>query len=169
MDPQKTEETISTFLTEFWRDRTWQLEQTVIGVQISYPGEALYTSVLAQELHDLARAANGQMAATEDNRGEMHELCQKLAEWLFAAPVGTNHYEIPDYFADTPLGFLWWKALLWAEGDELVTIADAAKIAGVTPQAISQRVDRGTLRSFTDPTAPQRQARRLVRRRDVTP
>jgi len=56
------------------------------------------------------------------------------------------------------------------QGDELITINDAAKIAGVTVQAMSQRVTRGTLKSFTDPSAnnPQRE-RKLVLRSDVEP
>ena len=39
---------------------------------------------------------------------------------------------------------------------------------GVSVPAISQRILRGSLRAFTDPFAPERQGRQLVRRSEVT-
>ena len=102
----------------------------------------------------------------EEDAGEMREVCQSMAEWLFAIP-GINSYEIPDQWADTDMGALWWQALLRSQGDELVTIAMAAKISGRSVQAISSRVDRGTLQSFTDTLAPNRQGKRLVRMSDA--
>ena len=98
--------------------------------------------------------------------GEMREVCQGMAEWLFAVP-GIYTYEIPDQWAETDMGALWWQALLRTQGDELITIAMAAKIAGRSVQAISSRIDRGTLRGFTDPLAPDRQGKRLVRLSDI--
>jgi len=164
-----TETIIREFLNQFWQERCWQIEQTVLGAQISprHPGETLYQSGLAINLRDMARAATGGTERDETNVSEVRDICQQLAEWLFAAPGGSYSYEIPDSFADTAIGGLWWKALLWCEGDELVTIAEAARLAGVSVQAISQRIDRGDLRAYTDPTARERQGRRLVRRSDI--
>lgn len=168
--PAETETIIRQFLNQFWEDRCWQIEQTVLGATITprHPGETLYQSGLAINLRDMARAALGQRERNDVTVSETRDICQQLAEWLFAAPSGTYTYDIPDGFADTPIGGLWWSALLWCQGDELITVAEAAKLAGVTVQAISQRIERGTLRAFTDPTAPERQGRRLVRRSDVT-
>ena len=56
------------------------------------------------------------------------------------------------------------------QGDELITMAQAAQIAGVTVQAIAGRIDRGALTAYTDPASPgPNQGRRLVRRSDVAP
>ena len=38
----------------------------------------------------------------------------------------------------------------------------------ITVQAISQRIKTGSLNAFTDPLAPARQGRQLVRRRDIS-
>ena len=89
-----------------------------------------------------------------------------MAEWLFSIP-GMSQYEIPDVWYDSPMGALWAAAFIRTQGDELITIADAAKIAGVSVQAISARIDRGTLKAYTDPTSASRQGRRLVRKSDV--
>lgn len=169
MDAEQTENIIRQFLDQFWQERCWQIEQTVLGATITprHPGEMLYQSALAISLRDMARAANGERTRNEITVSETRDICQQIAEWLFAIPGGSYSYEIPDSFADTPLGALWWRALLWCEGDELITIAEAAKLAGVSVQAISQRIDRGDLRAYIDPAARERQGRRLVRRSAV--
>lgn len=102
----------------------------------------------------------------DEDSGEIHEICQSMAEWLFALP---NHarYEIPRQWAETDMGALWWQAIIRAQGDEMITIAQAAELAGVTVQAISQRISAGKLTGYINPLANERQGRRLVRRSDV--
>jgi methylthioribose-1-phosphate isomerase len=158
-----TEQIIRDFLDNFWQDRCWQIEQTVLGATITprHPGETLYQSGLAINLRDMARAAVGDMPRNEMTVSEVRDVCQQLAEYLFAAPGTSYTYHIPDEFSETPIGALWWRALLWCEGDELITIAEAARLAGVTEAAIGQSK---RIRKFVDPTAPARQGRRLVRR-----
>lgn len=97
---------------------------------------------------------------------EMRALAEKLAQQLFAVP-GTDRYEVPVAWAGTPMGALWWRAVIRSQGDELITLAEAARLAGVSVQAISQRIERGKLQAFVDPLAPARQGRKLVRRSDV--
>jgi hypothetical protein len=98
--------------------------------------------------------------------GYIYEICQDLAEWLFSIP-GLSVYEIPAVWQEHPVGALWWSAFVRSQGDELITIAAAAKLAGVSVQAISQRIDRGSLEAFINPLAKERQGKRLVRRSDV--
>jgi hypothetical protein len=98
---------------------------------------------------------------------EIREICQSLAEWLFALP-GHAAYTIPDDWYEDPLGALWAAALVRAEGDQLITISEAAALAGVSQPAISARIDRGTLRAYHNPASGSRQGRRLVRRSDIT-
>ena len=49
----------------------------------------------------------------------------------------------------------------------LITLSEAARLRGVSLQAISQAVTRGTLKAYHDPQAPRHQGRRLVLRSDV--
>ena len=46
--------------------------------------------------------------------------------------------------------------------DDVMTIAQAAKLLDVYPQAVSLAIDRGDLTWIVDPGAPKRQGRRLV-------
>jgi hypothetical protein len=105
---------------------------------------------------------------TDAPPAEIRHTCQSLADLLFAIP-GHAAYTIPDAWYATDLGALWAAALIRAEGDDLITIVAAAEIAGVSRQAIAQRIDRGDLRAYINPANPARQGRRLLRRRDITP
>lgn len=163
------EATVRAFTVAFVDSRAWQLGQIVPGLDAAI-GEAVFVGALSdtmqpQEWLDMALYGAGLMDA---DPGEMHDVCQSLAEWLFAIP-GESAYAIPDAWADTPMGSLWWAAMVRAEGDALVTVAEAAALAGVSTQTISTRISRGTLRGFVDPAAPRHQGRRLVRRSDVAP
>ena len=153
----------------------WQLGQIVPGADDVpaarhalaqlYAGatDALQHTMEPQEWRTLALYGAG---VIDGDPGEMQEIAQSMAEWLFSLPTH-NRYEIPDFWAETELGALWWAAVIRNQGDELITIADAARLAGVTVQAISQRIERGALKAFTNPLAPERQGRTLVRRSDV--
>lgn len=173
MTEEQVREIVRNFFWEFWQNLTRQAGQVIPGADMDLsaklPPEAwanpfLYT-MEPQEWLTLARFAVG-LAPGEDP-GEMYEICQSMAEWLFAIP-GTSSYTIPDEWYDTPMGALWGMAFARVQGDELITISEAAELAGVTMQAISARIDRGTLASYTDPSAPNPQkGRRLVRKSDV--
>lgn len=168
---------VTDFTKEYIERRLlWQAGQIVPGADVNERLTLAYNRLFSEPLEEaikytmepqqwLEMALFG-AGVIDANADEMREVCQSLAEWLFAIP-GSYHYEIPDFWAETPLGALWWQAIIRSEGDELVTIAEAAKIAGRSVQAISARVDRGTMRSFTDPFAHDRQGRRLVRMSDA--
>jgi hypothetical protein len=128
--------------------------------------EELFLCPVADTLADIARAAAGELQHDEVGDGILRESIQSIAEMLFATPL-TNSYEIPVAFWDSDLGQMLARAQLWIEGDELITIAEAARIRGVSVQAISQSVDAGRLRAYVDPNAGHRQGRRLVRRQQV--
>lgn len=167
-------QTIVEFTQQFFHDLIWQAGQMIPGldgkIAEATPAEAhanpLQYMMEPQEWLIMAKAAVGLLPNTEENRYYVLEICQGMAEWLFSIP-GMSAYEIPDIWAEHPIGQLWWSARIWAEGDELITILEAAKIAGVTHQAIGGRIDRGKLKSFVNPIAGERQGRRLVRRSDV--
>lgn len=157
------------------RKLLWQLGQIVPGADqipavrealmqlYSEAPDALQYTMEPQEWRTLALYGAG---IIDGDPAEMQEIVQSMAEWFFSLPTW-NRYDIPDWWADTELGALWWQAVIRIQGDELITIAEAAQLAGVSVQAISQRIKTGTLDAYTDPLAPSRQGRQLVRRQDV--
>lgn len=164
---------VAEFAQQFYSQLSWQASQMVAGAELPHTsgdhhidGEWLIGHGLEpQEWLYMARV--GAHLVEEFDASYVYEICQGMAEWLFAIP-GMGAYSIPDEWADTPMGALWWAAYIRINGDELVSIADAAKLAGVSVQAISQRIDRGTLKAFIDPLAGERQGRRLVRKGDIS-
>ena len=169
LDAINIEATVRQFTAAFIENRAWQFGQIVPGLDATIteaaPLDDLSATMQPQDWLQMALYGAGLVDA---DPGEMHDICQELAEWLFAIP-GALAYTIPDAWADTPLGSLWWAAMVRAEGDALVTVAEAAALAGVSIKTLSKRIDRGALRAYVDPSAPQRQGRRLVRRSDVAP
>ena len=168
--------TVASFTAEYIQSRLlWQCGQMAPGADQNEPlrnalqqlhanpAEGLRYTMEGQEWHSMARYGAGLIDA---DAWEMREICQGMAEWLFAVP-GSNAYTIPASSYATPMGALWAMALIRTEGDELITIAEAAQLAGVSVQAISQRIERGKLQAFINPFAPERQGRQMVRRRDV--
>jgi hypothetical protein len=64
-------------------------------------------------------------------------------------------------------GALWAAAFIRCQGDALITISEAAEIAGVSLATMAARVDRGAIHAYIDPTEPNPQRRRRVRRAQV--
>ena len=157
------------------RKLLWQLGQIVPGADqapavrkalmqlYSDAPDALQYTMEPQEWLTLALYGAG---IIDGDPAEMQEIVQSMAEWLFSLPT-FNRYDIPAWWSETEMGALWWQAVIRIQGDELITISQAAELAGVTVQAISQRIKTGSLDAFTDPLAPVRQGRQLVRRRDI--
>lgn len=173
MTEEQVREIVRNFFWEWWQDINHHIGNTVPGASVDLPAEAWadpfrYT-MEPQEWLTLARYGAG--LAPDEDPGEMYEICQSMAEWLFSIP-GASSYTIPSEWYDTPMGALWGMAFAKVQGDELITIAQAAELAQISMQAISARIDRGTLTSYTDPSAPRtafQKARRLVRKSDVLP
>ena len=169
--PEQYRETIEQFLLAYWTRRTWEIEQTILGVQIPLIApDTLYNSALADQLAEIARCAGGGVQHSEDGftEGVIQEGIQDLMERLFCPPGLYTAYDIPSRFWEHPLGQMVARALLWIRGDELITLTEAAEIRGVTVQAISQAVKVGRLTRYVDPDAanPQR-SRTLVSRCEV--
>ena len=135
-----------------------------VGLEPEAFADPLRYMMEPQEWLTMARFGLG---LNDEEAGYIYEICQGMAEWVFGIP-GWHTYHIPDAWYEHPMGALWAAAFVRVQGDELITITEAAELAGVSVQAMSQRVKRGTLPSFVDPAAPQRQGRTLVRRSDVT-
>lgn len=165
---------VATFAQQFYYDRlSWQASQMVAGAELPHTmgdqhidGEWLITNGMEpQEWLYMARVGAG--LVEQFDAAYVYEICQGMAEWMFVIP-DLSTYDIPEVWKDSPMGALWWAAYIRTQGDELITITQAAEVAGVSVQAISQRIDRGTLKAFTDPfSVGERHGRRLVRKADV--
>jgi hypothetical protein len=167
---QQVEEIVRRFAAEFWSRLRHQVGQMVPGTDMNLPADIWHQNILERTMESqewMTMALYG-VGLVDEDPGYIHEICQGMAEWLFAIP-DTSAYGIPDAWKDSPMGQLWWAAILRAEGDELITLQQAADLSGVTLNAIVGKVNRGTLDSFVDPFAPPRQGRRLVRKSQVLP
>lgn len=163
------EKIIKEFVTEYYHRRRWEIEQAFFVSLPLLTEDKLAASPIADALADIARAAGGEIPHSDDGdvEGIIYEAVQDVCERLFAPPGLVGCYMIPPAFWETPIGEMLARALIWCQRDELITIRKAARLAGVTVQAISAAIDAGRLRAFTDPGAPRRQGRRLVRRNDI--
>jgi len=163
--PEQYRETIQRFLMAYWTRRKWEIEQTMLGVQIPIVAlDVLYNSALADQLAEIARLAAGELSIEAAINLGVGESIQDLCERLFAAPGAGTAYRIPAEFWTSPIGAIVAKAHFALRGDEMITITEAAELLGISLSAVSNRIDRGTLQSFRDPDEPNPQrARRVLR------
>lgn len=158
------------FLRANWDRRSWQMREEFGFHNLPHLiDDDLRRTFLAETLAEIARAAAGEISRSDEARaGEVYECTQSLAESLFAPPGLGAAYHIPPEFWETPIGAMIARSHIWLRGDDLITIAEAARLRGVTPQAIGQAIDDGRLTGYIDSSAPNpRKARRLVSRRQV--
>lgn len=163
-------QTVFEFTLQFWQDIGYHVGQIVPGAEVphlSYDIDEFFkTTMEPQEW--LTMALYGLGLAPNEDPGEMYEICQSLAEWMFSIP-GMSTYHIPDVWYDSPMGVLWAAAFIRVQGDELISLAEASEISGASIKSLAGRVDRGTLKSYTNPDAHARQGKRLVRKSDILP
>jgi hypothetical protein len=157
------QDTIKDFLHEYWNQRSQELA-LALGIR-DFEDVDLDRTPLAAKLALIAGAASGECERADSDF--VSDSCQAVLEALCAIP-GCVTYTIPAEFWQAPIGQMVALAFIWLEGDELITIGEAARLSGKSISTISSRVQRGMLRSYTDPHAPNPQrAGRLVRRKDI--
>lgn len=117
----------------------------------------------------IAHAAAGLIDRNDQTIAKVKAACTDLARLQFPMTLaeGLGDYMriafcANDYLGD--FGEVFWRALVWAFGDDLITQAEAAKIAGTTTANIGQHT---RLTFVYNPDANQRQARRMVLRSEV--
>lgn len=155
------------FLIEVWqayRDNIILINPYVY-IDAQAPSEiiaSLTAGEYASSLNLIHLAASGVLSHNANTVSAVRRACQRLTDVLYGImPVP---YTVPDSFSTTPIGVIWWQALLWCERDELITLSEAASLIGVTVQAISSS---RKLSFFVNPTQKGRAGRRLVRRSEV--
>ncbi len=167
--PPEYTETCQTTLYLHWQQRAWEMREN-FGLYNLPPlsDDDLAQTMLAESLATVARAAAGDIEHSDWSAGEVAETIQSLCESWFSSPVPSYQYQVPEQFWTTDLGQMLARALLWVRSDELITLTAAAKLRGVTVQAISQAVKAERLTRYVDPNSPNPQkARVLVSREEV--
>lgn len=168
--PDQYCQTVREFLSQYWSGRKWELQESFGFHQLPIlTNEQLLLTPLAHQLAMIARAAAGEIPDEADDltKGTLHEGIQGLMEDLYAPRGIGTAYHIPATFWDSPLGQMVARAYIWLKGDELITLAEAAEMRGVTIPAMSQAVKDGRLTRYVDPNAGSRQGRTLVSRAEV--
>jgi hypothetical protein len=163
--PEMYRDTVAQAVAQIYQRMRWHMQEQFGFYDLPLQIDPLHT-MLADTLSEIARAAAGEREHSDFSDGELMECIQTVMELLFASPV-SGTYTIPSEFWGTQLGGMVARAQLWLRHDELITIADAAELRGVSVQAISQAVDGGRLTAYIDPDATQRQGRRLVSKSEV--
>lgn len=167
MKPE-TEQIIKEFLQAWYSDLSWQVSQTVLDAGLPpLSTDQLYDQLLGLDLQVLGSAVDGALPRMPDNTDEVIGICQKLLEWMFARPGMGAEYSIPAAYWETPIGWLSLRAYLWAEGDELITVTEAARLLGKPLSTVASMVKRGNLTGYVDPAEPNPRKRTRVSRNQV--
>lgn len=147
-------------LRDAWFHAEWNMREK-FGFTLEIAEEELGRTFLADELALLARAAAGEIDRSEENVSIVYETLQDILEFLFARPYSSS-YPIPEEFWTSPLGQMFSRVAEWLrEGETLLSLAEAARRAGVSVQAVSQAIRDGRL------PAVYEGRRKRVRARDV--
>ncbi len=156
------------FLRSYWEERQSEIERHIGLRDLPILEDAdLLSTPLADKLARIAQAATGEVDRADTDL--VHDSLQAVLESLFVAPELAG-YTIPADFWQTPAGQMIAQAMIWLEGDELITLTEAARLSGIKLATLVARADRGKLRSYPDPQAANLQrGGRLVRRSDVIP
>lgn len=118
-----------------------------LGVKIaSIPDDPLDTEQ-GRQLLLIVQAANDPTGLCQD---EVHDAVQGLLERLFSIP-GEAFYTVPRDWWATEVGWTTLRALVWAQGDELITVSEAVRLTGKRHDWFTHAVQRGKLTAYQDP------------------
>ena len=170
--PAQYQETVREFLTVYAERRRAEIQALDPLFEYESLSDALGNCGLLSRLLVIANASAGKIPHHPNGDTEDYVITDvgDIIARLFDPPV-PGYPEVtqpPAEFWDTPLGTMCASALLWAHEGLLVTLQEAADLARVSVQAVSQAVEAGRLTRFVDPDAPERQRHTLVLKREVT-
>lgn len=153
--PEQYRETVLAFLRQYFDDETWRLRNH-FGVELALSdlpaGDDDYLRLMiAESCEQIAIAATGKTRGLD--RSEVDEHVQGLVEKLFSAP-GEATYEIPKSFWLSDFGNMVLLALVWAQGDELITVSEAVELTGRRHDFFTHAAQRGKLTTYPDKNEP---------------
>ncbi len=166
---------IKTLLVNWWTSVNTQLiAATGSAVQIGEaPMDLLLASEIGQRLTRIAEVAEAVAAAeekqeaytwSEERAAQTLEDCEVVETWL---NQGSVFNKTPDAFWVSPVGYMILRAKVWANQDHLITLSTAADISGMSLSVLSQRMTRGQLPGYRDPSIKNPKHGRRVRLSDL--
>ncbi len=172
---ETAKEEIKTLLVNWWTAVNTQLAAaTGSSVQIGEaPVDLLFGSEIGQRLVRIAEVAEAAIAAearqesypwSQKRAAQILEDCEAVETWLNQGPV---FHKTPDSFWASPIGFMILRAKVWAYQDQLITLSAAANISGMSLSVLSQRMTRGQLPGYRDPSIKNPKHGRRVRLSDL--
>jgi len=166
--PEPFRQIVIGFLRQYMEDVTWELRNH-FGIEldadeIPHNDDDLLCLLVAESIADMVRAANGDTADLD--QGEVYEGIQGLVERLFSVP-GESSYTIPVEFWHSDFGSMVLAAYIWSQGDELITVTQAAEISGRSVASISNMAKRGRLQQYPDMREPNPQKRMRVLKSEI--
>lgn len=128
-------------------------------------------SPLREIIHTLCRVVNEQPERDEQTVYEVMDMTQTLTETIYSNALDST-YVVPEHFWMTEIGQLIMLAQLWASGDELITLSEAAKILRGSVEDrdlvyVNDQIKRGRLTRYADPDEPNPQRAGRVSRQQV--
>lgn len=166
--PELYRPVVLAFLRDYWDSVVWELRNH-FGVELPldempHDDDDYLSLMVAESIAEMAAVAAGQTESLD--RMEVYEGVQGLVEKLFGIP-GQASYHIPQEFWESEFGGIVLAAFIWSQGDELITLTQAAEISGKSVSALSQLVDRKKLRAYPDMAEPNPQRRNRLLRSEV--
>ncbi len=169
------EQEIKTLLVNWWTAVNTQLAAaTGATIQIGEaPVDLLFGSDIGQRLVRISEVAEAIASAeskqeafpwSEDLATQILADCEAIEAWLNQGPV---FHKTPDAFWASPVGFMILCAKVWANRDQLITLSAAADISGMSLSVLSQRMTRGQLPGYRDPSIKNPKHGRRVRLSDL--
>ena len=169
------EQAIKTLLVNWWTAVNTQLAAaTGAMIQIGEaPVDLLFGSEIGQRLARIAEVAEAIVRAeavqsvfpwSEDLAAQILADCEAVETWLNQGPV---FHKTQEAFWASPVGFMILCAKVWAHQDQLITLSAAADISGMSLSVLSQRMTRGQLPGYRDPSVKNPKHGRRVRLSDL--
>jgi len=142
------------------------IEAVTTGFKNSLATYAWQLQLAAESEAWLALFRYGAGEPTLDDHLAQH-WCAELLRLLTFVPSTTRHANVPPIWFFTQVGQLWSAAWLRCHAAELLTVSEAAKLAGVSVSTVSHQIARGQLFAVPDRTERNPQRRLRLRRTDV--
>lgn len=166
--PEPFRQIVIDFLRQYMDDLTWELRNH-FGIEldineIPHNDEDLLRLLVADAISEMARVAAGDTDGLDP--AIVYEGIQGLVERMFGIP-GQASYTIPQEFWQSDFGSMVMAAFMWSQGDELITVTQAAEISGKSVASISNMAKRGRLRQYPDMRESNPQRRMRVLRSEI--
>ncbi len=149
--PEPFRRVVIEWLYEYWDNLAWMMRNHFgyeFGLaETPYNDDDYLRLPVASIISNITRVAAGD---TEDlDQAAVYEDVRGLVERLFGLPGQSSHV-IPQAFWQSDFGAIVMAAFVWSQGDELITISEAAEISGKSVGSISQMAKRGKLAQYPD-------------------